>query len=251
MALANIVQTELTPPQPQSHWALFLDIDGTLIDLAATPADVVIPPELAMLLRGAQGALDGALALVSGRTIAMIDAVLAPMALILPCAGEHGAILRLSDGSLHIPPDSYKISQELYDAACAATQGWAGVIVEQKNFGLTLHYRQAPAHARNVHALAERLLQKAPPGFEVLPASMALELRHCALNKGYAVERFMTQPPFMGRMPVFVGDDLTDEDGMRAASRLGGFGLQVGRDFGGRTENVRRWLATIGSIQKG
>lgn len=251
MATANIAQTELTPPQPQSHWALFLDIDGTLIDLAPTTADVVIPPELAPILQNAQTALNGALALVSGRTIAMIDAILAPMALQLPCAGEHGAVLRLNDGSLLLPPDTYQFPQELYDVACAVASSWAGVVIERKTYGITLHYRKAPEQAHNVHALAEQLLQKAPPGFEVLPASMAQELRHCALHKGFAVETFMAQPPFEDRIPVFVGDDLTDEDGIRTASRLGGFGLQVRQNFGGRTENVRRWLATLGSTPKG
>ena len=129
----------------------------------------------------------------------------------------------------------------------AAARDWAGVLIEEKSYGVVAHFRQAPGCEAEARTLVEALVAEDPANFEVLPASMAFEIRHRALTKALAVETFMVQPPFAGRVPVFVGDDVTDEDGFRAARALGGLGLNVGLSFGGRPAEVRRWLAAFAS----
>jgi len=246
MAAVETKRASFRLPKPETGWALFLDVDGTLIDLAATPDTVTVPPSLVPILAAAQKRLDGALAIVSGRTIAAVDCIVAP--LVLPCAGEHGAALRLPNGSFEAAPAAYAMPSEWRNRAEKTVAAWPGVWVENKSCGLALHYRQAPERKDAVLALAHNLVGDGRSGFEVLPAHMVLEIRHRDLNKGVAVHRFMTFPPFRGRRPVFVGDDVTDEDGFAAARAMDGLGLHVANDFGGSTKNVRRWLMLFDSL---
>lgn len=242
MILANEGKTKVLPP-PQRNWALFLDIDGTLIDLAPSPELVRTPPELLHILENANKILDGAIAFISGRTLRQIDNILAPQR--YPAAGEHGAELRQCDGSIHHPPAAHRFPDTLYREIYHETHSWAGVLVEKKNFGITIHYRQAPHYETQVRALAEASLSKTDIKLELLPASMACELRCPFVNKGAAIDFFMQRPPYRDRIPVFIGDDVTDEDGIRAAKRMNGYGLHVARDFGGQTQSVREWIAGI------
>lgn len=238
----------LSPPKPKPNWALFLDIDGTLIDLAPSPDEVRIPPRLNAILSGTQQTLDGAVAIVSGRTLTRIDALLSPLQ--PPCAGEHGAVFRLPDRRLHRADDACRLPDDIRRAAYDAMARWPGTIMEPKQFGICLHYRQAPEYRDQVQRLAEQLLRDSPGGFELLPGNMTVEIRHRTITKGAAVRVFMGLPPFAGRVPVFVGDDVTDEDGFAAARAAGGLGLHVDSVFGGSTANVRRWLEEIGSLGK-
>ena len=127
----------------------------------------------------------------------------------------------------------------------AAARDWPGVLVEEKTHGVAVHYRLAPQREGEVHDLVRAIVAQDAENFEVLPARMAFEVRHRTLTKATAVTSFMPRPPFSGRVPVFVGDDVTDEDGFRAAEAMGGLGLRVQDVFGGQPAQVRRWLETF------
>lgn len=231
-------------PEPRPDWALFLDLDGTLIDIAATPASVVVPPDLVRALQRATAALGGALAIVSGRPLADLDALLAPFE--FAGGAEHGAVVRKANGSVEtlgtaVPGD--------WVAALRVTAAdRTGVLIEEKSHSVVAHYRQAPADGPMLLAAAERLVAQAPELFEVLRGNMAIEIRPRAANKARPVEVLMASPPFQGRVPIFVGDDLTDEDGFRAVEALGGAALRVGHAFLGRPLEVRRWLTRVGDL---
>jgi trehalose 6-phosphate phosphatase len=230
-------------PVPRSDWALFLDIDGTLIDFAPRPDTVVVPTTLAPLLAGASNWLEGALAIVSGRPLSAIDRLLAPLH--LPCASEHGAVLRLPDGLLLEANIGLAVPRSWRERIKTATKEWDGVLVGDKTYSVAVHYRQAPDRARDVRELVESVISE-DPAFELLPAHMACEIRHRTLNKGQAVRALLKYPPFPGRVPIFVGDDVTDDDGIHAAEEMGGAGFKVEKWFGGPAD-VRRWLQSFSS----
>lgn len=232
-------------PKPSADWALFLDIDGTLIDIASRPDRVVVPEGLPSTLWGIQSRLNGALALVSGRTLEDIDRLTAPYR--FACAAEHGALLRFADGKSRHRREDYVFPQSLRAELRVAAEKWPGAVIEDKKYNIVVHYRQAPACHAAIRDFTRSLARKAGPEFEALPARMAFEIRHRKLNKGAAVQAFMAEPPFVGRMPVFIGDDVTDEDGFRAARELGGLGLDVRIQFAGEAARVRNWLQTLES----
>ena len=227
-------------PEIASDWALFLDLDGTLLDIAPRPDAVVVPPGLVDSLRGVATRLNGAAAIVSGRPAGDVDRFLAPLA--LPGGFGHGAEIRLPGGApspseaARTPPVAWL--DRLREAAAA----WQGVIVEPKAHGVAMHFRLAPEREADVHDLMQRCAAECE-AFTLLSAHMAFELRPAGANKALPVEVLMRHAPFGGRRPIFVGDDVTDEDGMEAARRHGGFGLHVGRDFRGGSAEVRAWLA--------
>lgn len=232
--------TSLGVPEIEAGWALFLDLDGTLLDIAPTPDAVLVPPGLTDTLTGLGERLGGALAIVTGRPRETVDRLLAPIA---PAGGfGHGAELRDAAGRLGgaeamptLPADWAARLQR--DAAA-----WPGVLLERKPYGLALHYRAAPQRRDAVRSALETLLAGHAEDYALLPAHMAFEIRPRRATKGRAVDALMRSAPFRGRLPVFVGDDVTDEAGMEAARRHGGFGLRVGRDFAGPPE-VRAWIA--------
>lgn len=229
-------ETLTAAPPIRGDWALFLDLDGTLIDLAETPDASVVPGDLLPLLQAVRAKLGGALAIVSGRKMSDLDRLLGASA--LPRAGEHGAILRREGRDVIA---GRAVPREWRSIILAAAADWPGVLIEDKTCSMSIHYRQAPRFARAIETTLRHLVES-DRGFEVLPAHMAFELRDGQVHKGAAVDVFMRHPPFAGRIPVFVGDDVTDEDGMRAAVRHGGEGLRVGDVFAGQTRNVRAWL---------
>ncbi len=228
-------------PRPDAGWALFLDLDGTLIDFAPTPEAATAPPELPDLLRAAEAALGGALAIVSGRAVETIDRLLAPARLV--AAGCHGAELRAVAAGVaqRLAPAP---SEALRDAAAAIAQD-AGLHLETKPSGLVLHYRATPGRAAEARRAAAALLAEAGPDFEILPAAMAFELRPRGFDKGMALRTLMAGAPFHGRRPVFIGDDVTDRDGIAAARTLGGTGVLLGHDVSGGPAEMRAWLAAL------
>lgn len=230
----------LRAPEVERHWALFLDLDGTLLDIAVAPDSVVIPPHLTDALADVHAALGGALAVVSGRSLEEVDRLLAPLR--LPVAAEHGAVIRLPSGMLDSIPATRRPSRQWIEQLHAATRDWSGVLVEEKVYSVALHYRLAPHRKGALRQLAMSLVRAAPTRFELLIAKEAFEVRPKGITKGRAVEVLMSQDPFRGRQPVFVGDDITDEDGMEAAVRLGGLGLTVEAAFEGQPLAVRDWL---------
>jgi trehalose 6-phosphate phosphatase len=228
----------MTLPALTPNHALFLDIDGTLIDLAATPDSVTVSPNLPSLLRQVQQKLGGALAILSGRKLADIDALLQPG---LPCAAEHGTLLRNADGQITRTvqrPAAYEHWLKIFNRYA---QAMPGILVEEKEFSLVLHYRRAPEHEDELRQLAERLVSESTDSVLLL-AHCAFELKPRSGNKGDALATFMQTPPFAGRIPIFIGDDTTDIPAITKASELGGHGLHVAHDFGGKTEAVRAWL---------
>jgi trehalose 6-phosphate phosphatase len=230
----------LTAPEVEPHWALFLDLDGTLLDIAAAPDKVVTPSRLTDALARVGAALDGALAVVSGRSLDEVDRLLSPLR--LPIAAEHGALIRLPSGVIERNSATRRPPREWIDHLRQATCEWHGILVEEKTYSVALHYRLAPDRKNAVRDLAMSFVRAAPARFELLTAKQAFEIRPKGITKGQAVERLMRQEPFRGRQPVFVGDDVTDEDGMEVAVRLGGVGLNVGAVFGGQPLAVRDWL---------
>jgi trehalose 6-phosphate phosphatase len=211
--------------------ALFLDVDGTLLHIADTPDAVTIGRDTVNLLRRCHAATGGALALITGRRIADVDRLFAPLA--LPVAGQHGLERRDAAGAVHrqaeTVPELAGIRTEL-DAFAAANPG---VLVEDKELTLALHYRLAPRAATAAAELVERLAARAPGALAIQRGKMVLELRPAGLDKGSAIVQFMGEPPFRGRTPVFIGDDLTDERGFRVVNDRGGLSVKVG---GGPTE---------------
>lgn len=203
--------------------ALFLDFDGTLVEIASRPDAVIVPPTLTSTLAALYGQLDGALALVSGRRLLDLDGFLAPLQ--LPAAVEHGAQRRNAQGQLISAPAA-ELSHVLV-AAEGLMQQHPGLQLEHKNLALSLHYRHAP----ELEALCLEVMQAAvarSSGLQLMHGKCVIDLKVSGFSKGTAIAAFMAEPPFAGRVPVFAGDDVTDEDGFAAVQRLGGHAVKVG-----------------------
>ena len=239
-----------TPPtHPEgAAWALFLDFDGTLVELAMTPDAVVITSKLRAMLSACTEAFDGAVAIVSGRPIAALDALLDPLK--LPAAGLHGIELRVPDGTVE---EGAHRSAELTDVRTrflSLAHEDARLVVEDKGSSLALHFRRAPERERELRALFAGAATRRN-GHQVMHGKMVLEVRPEHADKGTAVTRFLETPPFAGRKPVFAGDDITDEDGFAAVNRRRGISIKVGE--GETAANCRvpdvvalhTWLAAV------
>lgn len=203
--------------------ALFLDFDGTLVALAAQPELVQVPQGLTGTLAELHRQLNGALALVSGRRLLDLDGFLAP--LLLPVAGEHGAQRRTADGLMISAPPA-DLGQVLLAAQDLVARHPA-LKLERKNLALSLHYRQAPELEdlclRVMHAALER-----SQGLDLMQGKCVIDLKPSGFSKGTAIAFFMTEAPFAGRVPVFAGDDVTDEAGFDEVQRMGGYAIKVG-----------------------
>lgn len=234
------------PPIPE-HAAIFLDIDGTLVRLAERPDAVRIDAGLLALLGRLREATGGALALISGRSIADIDSLFAPARFAI--AGQHGAERRSADASLHFHAPLASRLREPAEALRRLVREHPGLLLEEKGASLALHYRGAPSLA----ALAEREVRQAVVAlgddFELQAGKLVFEAKPSGKDKGTAIAEFMAEAPFAGRSPVFVGDDLTDELGFDLVNRIGGETVKVGpgptraRWRLGNADDVRRWLA--------
>ena len=203
--------------------ALFLDFDGTMVDIAPHPSAVHVPRPLLVVLRDLHDHLQGAIAVISGRPIAQLDDFLHPLQLAV--AGVHGAERRGADGTMHLlhtqPLDLVE------EAACQLAAQNPGLLVENKRGSLALHYRQRP----DLEELCLRTMQQAvdaSPGITLLRGKMVAEAKPGGASKGLAIEAFLAEPPFAGRTPLFIGDDVTDEAGFSTVQRLGGLGIKVG-----------------------
>lgn len=229
----------------QQH-VLFLDVDGTLLDIQAHPGDVVADDEIVSLLLALESKLG--IALVSGRTIDEIDRVFAPHR--FPAAGEHGARIRRPDGN-----EESTGHQALPDDAFERAVGFAdereGLLLERKSAGFALHYRSAPELEADCRTFMTSLRDEIDAGVRLLEGKMVLELACGASNKGTAVEAFLSAPPFTDRVPFYVGDDVTDEDAFDAVNRAGGYSVRVGDSVNTVADYllddvraVREWLAS-------
>ncbi len=232
-------------PLPQFACCLFLDVDGTLIEFADDPAAVVADEALRALLRDLYVALDGAVALVSGRPIEFLDRLFAPLQ--LPAAGLHGAERRTAQGVRHTAPTTPLALARARGALAQLACAHAGVGLEDKGAALALHYRRAPRLAAQLRDALAGIASDLGPDYHLLEGDGVLEIKLRRFDKGGAVEAFMQESPFSGRLPVFVGDDLTDSDGMRRVEALGGWSVAVGDRVSGRVRlsdarAARAWL---------
>jgi len=225
-----------------SEWAFFLDLDGTLLDIAISPDAVTVPVGLIDTLGALRNHVSGALAIISGRSIRTIDRLLHPLR--ISVAGEHGAVLRFPDGDIADAGSDAVVPEEWRKAIHMQAKSWPGTIVEEKPHGIAIHYRGNPTAASEIGRFLEMLAAR-DPSFVALPAIMAFEIRHCSIDKGNALAALMAQDPFRNRKPLFIGDDVTDEDAILAASQLGGTGLRVPDAFGGEPAQVRLWLSDL------
>jgi trehalose 6-phosphate phosphatase len=205
--------------------AVFLDFDGTLVDIAERPDLVSVPAALLTTMQDVHDRLNGALALVSGRSIADLDALLAPLQ--LPMAGVHGSEHRDQTGHLS-SVDSSSIPASVRRRMTALAESDPGLILEDKGSSLALHYRQSPARESLIRTELNTIFENLGQDFVLLDGKMVVEIRPNGVNKGTAVEKFLTNPPFTGRRPIFIGDDITDEDAFRVVNRLKGYSVKVG-----------------------
>lgn len=214
---------QLLPLLTTAH-ALFLDFDGTLTELAPRPEAVRIASGLVPTLSSLYAHLEGALAIVTGRPEADIDEFLAPLR--LPLASEHGAQYRLTHTS-HPAVAPVNLEPVLQTVHALAAR-YPGLLVEPKRASVALHYRQVPHLEQLCHDVLADVVQRVE-GLELLRGKYVFEAKPRGAHKGQAILDFMTQAPFAGRVPVFVGDDVTDEAGFAAVQALGGWGIKVGQ----------------------
>lgn len=243
----------MIPPLPPDA-ALFLDVDGTLVEIAPRPEDVRADAALRGQLDRLVGRLGGAVALLSGRSIADLDRVFDPLK--LPAAGQHGVERRSIEGrAVRVAVDEHGL-----DRARTVLRGFAaahpGLRLEDKGSALALHFRAAPLLESSVDLAVADLAASLGPAFHVQRGLLVRELKPRAVDKGTALRAFMAEPPFAGRRPVAVGDDLTDLDAFRVASELGGFGVAVGDRVDAQWQlpgprALRAWLAMLAERPRG
>ncbi len=230
-------------PEPRAGWALFLDFDGSIVEIAPTPGAVEVPETLPPLLRGLRGALGGAVAIVTGRPIAGIDSFLGDA--VPAVAGLHGLERRGADGAIVRPPlpgDALRRAVARLEAFAAAHPG---VLVEDKTRSVALHYRLAPEAEAACRDAMQAALADGLAGWAVAEGKRVFEIRPEGVTKGTAIAAFMAEAPFRGRVPVFCGDDITDEDGFAAVDALGGIGIRVGE---GAPTRAAFEVATVGEL---
>jgi trehalose 6-phosphate phosphatase len=206
--------------------AIFTDFDGTLVDLAPTPDAIHVPSELADELQQSAEYLDGAIAVISGRAIADLDQYIRPMSVAL--AGSHGVERRRTDGSqAPIDADRSAKSRQLAERLQEFVASHPGLLLETKPATVALHYRQLPEQEEACIEAMQAAIADVPQ-FSLLRGKMVVEARPQGFTKGAALRAFLEEEPFRGRLPIFLGDDVTDEEGFDVAQELGGIGIKVG-----------------------
>lgn len=224
MTMIEQTRAELAPPALDlGRSALFLDLDGTLAPIVARPQDVGPEPRRTAILEELVRRMDGRVAILSGRTLAEIDHILDGA--VRPAAAVHGLDRREPDGT-HRPPEPHPDLPDVAEAFHELAAASPGLLVEAKGLSVALHYRQAPDQEAVVRALATDWATRT--GLKMQPGHMVIELRTPGPDKGDSLATFMTAAPFRGAIPVFVGDDQTDEPAFAAARTLGGTGVLVG-----------------------
>jgi trehalose 6-phosphate phosphatase len=206
---------------------VFLDIDGTLIELAPSPDRVHVSPSLVALLQSLRRRLGGAVALITGRAISDVDRLFPGMR--LPIAGQHGCERRDTQGALYLHASKTTTLVRLRELFTEFARRHEGLLLEDKGATLALHYRRVPQLAAHVHrTMRETVASTGTTGYRLQPGKRLLELRPDGRDKGAAIRDFMAEQPFRGRCPVFIGDDRGDEHGFAVVERLGGWSIKVG-----------------------
>jgi len=218
--------TVIDPSPVTTRLAVFTDFDGTLVEIAETPDAIEVPEALPQQLENMARDLDSAFAVITGRQIEDIDRYLSP--LLLPVAGAHGTQRRRADGTQEEVEESVILAaEEIASAIRPLVAEHPELVLETKEGSVALHYRQAPELEDVCRHYMEEAVN-AIPDFILMPGKMVLEARPRAVSKGEALRAFMREEPFAGRIPVFIGDDVTDEDAFIAAQELGGVGIKLG-----------------------
>ena len=240
----------MVPNPPPGDTCLFLDVDGTLIDIAATPDAVEVPASLLVALEQAERAFGGALALVSGREIDDLDRLFAPLR--LKASGVHGAEFRFGAGDDTRWSKAEPIPDDVWRDLQARLAAFPHCLFENKGFSFAVHYRAAPETGPRLREALELFAaERVDLGLAILPGHFVYELKRPSIHKGAAIADFMARAPFAGRRPVFIGDDVTDAPGFAAVRERGGIAYSVGQPFPGvlatfaDPAEVRRWLAGI------
>jgi trehalose 6-phosphate phosphatase len=231
----------LTP----SQWALFLDFDGTLVDIAATPQAISIPPDLPHLIEDLRHVFEGRVCIVTGRPLSDIQRYLNTTS--IDVLAEHGAMQSLHDDApfqLQAWPLSWNEHLLTLDHCIP------NLVVETKATSIALHYRQQPDLEPEVMRLAERLRKHAPDDYVIVNSNMTTEIRRSGVDKGTAIHAAMQTPRYRNRKPIFIADDITDEPGFDVVRALGGWAMNVHADFAGQPSQVRRWLHHIAQQKK-
>lgn len=227
---------------PSPDWALFLDVDGTLLNLAETPEAVEVSDHLRDVLTRLRPTFRGAVALISGRRIEDLDRLFAPLQ--LPAAGLHGLEHRDTQGNVRLLGETEMLSP-LRGPLREFSAKHDGVLLEDKGRTLALHYRQAPHMESQSRRLVANLAGRHADNLLVIDGKMVLEIKPRLSDKGAALRSFLDECPFRGRCPVFIGDDVTDEDAFRAVNGLGGYSIRVG-DAG---DSLAHWqLADVSAV---
>lgn len=215
------------PPVPRLAWAYFLDVDGTLINIADTPGAVMVDRALLDLIANLHRASGGAMALVSGRMISDLQRLIGMPQ--LPLAGLHGLERRDSAGRLWIHAAPPAAKGAIQDALAPVLARYPGLLLEDKGLTLALHYRMVPGLAAYVHQLMRHFVSLHGQGLELQRGKRVVEIKPAGIDKGTAVAEYLSEPPFKGRRPVFVGDDLNDEHGFAEVNKLDGISIKVGK----------------------
>jgi trehalose 6-phosphate phosphatase len=230
--------------------ALLLDIDGTLIELAPTPRDIIVPPKLGATLQALHDRLDGALALVSGRSLTDIDVIFAPLQ--FPAVGGHGAEMRLSIDNEAVDTHAPPMDNDLKRRFIAISQLSPGILLEDKGYSIALHYRLAPQFERAIYEAVSAIRADLPEApIDILPGKSVVEIKHKGFTKATGVRELMTHAPFAGRRPIFIGDDVTDESVFAIMPAFRGISFSVGRRAHGvngqfrAPKDVRAWLTHL------
>lgn len=238
-------------PLPTEPWCLFLDVDGTLLELADHPGAVFVDSDLRQLIERLRAAANGAIALVSGRTIADLDRLFGDLKPAL--AGLHGCERRDASGAMHIAPVAIEQLADLRAGLQHLAARHPDLLIEDKGAGLALHFLRAPQLERELRAEVALLAAPLVPHFALLDGHAVIEVKPAAHTKDTAVTEFMEEEPFRGRQPIFIGDDQTDYGGFAAVRRFGGLAIAVGPRvksewwLPGPTA-VREWLGQLAAV---
>jgi trehalose 6-phosphate phosphatase len=241
-----MLKMSIDAPQPD-RTALFLDVDGTLLDLADSPTAVVVPRGLVECIASIERALGGALALISGRTLGDLDQLLRPLR--LRASGVHGAEIRY-DPLTPVVIAADALPSRLWRSLNESLANFPGAFAEDKRFSFAVHYRAAPSCGADLREVLRQLVAaEASAEVEIIEARLAFEIKGRGFDKGSAINRFLTRSPFVGRVPMFIGDDWTDEAGFAAVVQRRGAAYSVGQFRPGvsgvfsEPSMVRDWLA--------
>ncbi len=251
-AVASCVDWHM--PDFADGWAVFLDVDGTLLDIARRPEAVSVSPELRDALQLAYRLSDGAVALISGRSLSDLDHLFGPLQ--FPAAGQHGLERRDSRGHVTRSTDALDRINLAARTLDAQAQTQPGILVEHKGLSLALHYRGAPKSQEWAEFSMRALLIGLGPEFQLIEGKMVYELKPGGRDKGTAIADFMSEAPFAGRLPVFIGDDTTDEDGFAVVNSRAGHSVKVGNGATAArwhiadAPGVRRWIESYAEHQQ-